>query len=272
MSSNDPTGIDTLHDAFGELERRADAYPATELQPPAPRRRRGQLLLVAASIAVVLALAILATVRFGAGTARHASGPAGVAPNPSVTHVRNDVHGHRGGSLGGPARTAPPLSGALRRSAARMAARSAAAAHMDEQFRLALRDAVGDSGTFTVTEHPGASVLVGELTVNGVTGGFDIQHFVAGRGTAASCDDLDRVRCDVSSRPGGASLATGSEALQTAPGGITRQANYVRGDGVEFVMHVSNAADPKGAGHVAATPPLTIPQMVAIVTSGRWNG
>jgi hypothetical protein len=104
-----------------------------------------------------------------------------------------------------------------------------------------------------------------------VTGGFDIQHFVAGRGSTASCDDLDRVKCDVSSRPDGASLATGSEVLQTVPGGITRQANYVRSDGVEFIMHVSNAADPKGAGPVGTKPPLTLQQMVAIVTSDRWS-
>ena len=40
---------------------------------------------------------------------------------------------------------------------------------------------------------------------------------------------------------------------------------------VEFVMHVSNERDPKGAGAVLAPkPPLRLDQMTEILTSDRW--
>ena len=47
--------------------------------------------------------------------------------------------------------------------------------------------------------------------------------------------------------------------------------NLIRADGVEFLMHLSNERDPKGASPVlAAAPPLTTDEMVAIVTSDLW--
>jgi hypothetical protein len=260
-------GIDTLHDAFAELERRAEEYPLTELGRR-PGRSRTPLLLVAASVAVVLALAVLASVRFGAGPARHPTAPAGVERHPGIASVRPGAHTEHGGRPMGAGRSAPPLNHAV---PAPRATHQSNVADFEQKFAAAFHDVAGDAASYSLTLRPAGSVLVGEMTVNGVAGGFDIQDYSAGPGAKATCDDLDRVKCDVRSMPNGASLATGSEPLQTDPGGVTLQANYVRSDGVEFIMHVSNAADPKGAGKVGPKPPLTIAQLVAILTSDRWT-
>jgi hypothetical protein len=115
------------------------------------------------------------------------------------------------------------------------------------------------------------AAIVGTLTASGVTGGFDLQIFRDEPGGTAQCDDPDRARCTVRRLADGSSLALGREPLQGARNALTYQVNLVRPDGVEFLMHVSNERDPKGASAVlAARPPLTREQMTAIVVSDRW--
>ncbi len=274
MSDNESghaAGIDTLHDAFAELERRADARPLAGIGARPGKPSRAPMLLIAASVAVVLALAAVFAVRFGAAPTRKSTAPAGEA-----THTgdwmrpggRHQILPPGGKPLAVPGHKAPPLVHAL---PAPRVTHPSADSGFEQRFAAAFHDVAGNGASYTVTLRPGGPVLVGQMTVDGVTGGFDIQDYRAGRGTTASCDDPDRVKCDVRSMPNGASLSTGSESLQTDPGGVTQQAEYVSSDGVEFVMHVSNAADPKGAGHVGPKPPLTIEQMVTILTSDRWN-
>ena len=118
---------------------------------------------------------------------------------------------------------------------------------------------------------PNGAAIVGVLTSAGVSGGYDIQIFQSDPGTKASCDDPDSSTCDVRRLADGSWLATGREPLQNHADGVTYQAELVRPDGVEFIMHVSNEPDPKGAGAVLAPkPPLTVEQMTGIVTSDRW--
>jgi hypothetical protein len=77
--------------------------------------------------------------------------------------------------------------------------------------------------------------------------------------------------CTVTTLPDGSMLALGHEPLEGAPNGVTYQADLVRSDGVEFLMHLSNERDPKGDSDVLAPqPPLTADQMKSIVTSDRW--
>ena len=69
----------------------------------------------------------------------------------------------------------------------------------------------------------------------------------------------------------GSSLATGSEPLQNNADGVTYQADLIRADGVEFLMHVSNERDPKGESAVLGDhPPLSLDQMAQILRSDRW--
>jgi hypothetical protein len=160
-------------------------------------------------------------------------------------------------------------------------------------FRVVL----GDTATFTVTDtghavsvsvpsrmssgggvqlptpagKPNGAAIVGVLTAGGVSGGYDIQIFQNDPGTKATCDDPDSSTCSVRRLDDGSSLATGHEPLQNNPNGVTYQADLIRPDGVEFLMHVSNERDPKGESAVlAAHPPLTVDDMAGILTSDRW--
>ena len=259
-------GVDTLQDAFAELERRADARPLADIGRGSANRGGAPMLVVAASVAVVLALSVFVALRLGAGPTRNSADPAGGASHRPAGH-RYPVPRNAKGYLLSSSAPTPRVDRVHRVPRPK---HQSDVAGFEQKFAAAFHDVAGNTATYTVTLRPGGPVLVGQMTVDGVIGGFDIQDFRAGSGTKASCDDLDRVKCDVRSMPGGASLSTGSEALQTDPGGVTQQAEYVTSDGVEFVMHVSNAADPKGAGQVAAKPPLTIAQMVSLLTSDRW--
>jgi hypothetical protein len=117
---------------------------------------------------------------------------------------------------------------------------------------------------------PNGAAIVGVLTAAGLSGGFDIQIFQNDPGAKATCDDPDSSTCDVRRLDDGSSLATGSEPLQNADG-VTYQADLIRADGVEFLMHVSNERDPKGESAVLGDhPPLTLDQMVQIPRSDRW--
>ncbi|HZZ96845.1 MAG TPA: hypothetical protein VFE19_07520 [Jatrophihabitantaceae bacterium] len=146
---------------------------------------------------------------------------------------------------------------------------------LSDRFQTVL----GDEATFKVTlggdadsSNTGGAYIVGTLTTaSGATGGFDLQIIPAGKGESASCDDADLATCNTSRQPDGASLAVGSEPLQSVPGGVTNQANLIWRDGTEFLMHVSNARDPKGGSALMGPhPPLTTDQMAKIVTSERW--
>jgi hypothetical protein len=279
------TDLHALHDAFAELERRADAASAGMPLDLAPRRQSqrrpvSRLVPVAVSALVVAGLA--------AGATRLAPGGNGGTDGGTQT----------GASPGGAPATArpqpsptPPHS-VVPRDPDDLAAR----------FRVVL----GGSATFTVTETgaaaritlppgpdatskptaPGAAVdrqpngsqtthvgaaIVGTLTAGGVTGGYDLQIYPDDNPGKAQCDDPDRSHCTVSTLADGSTLAVGQERLENAANGVTYQVSLVRPDGVTFLMHVSNERSPKGASQVlAAHPPLTTDQLVAIVTSDRW--
>lgn len=260
----------TLTDAFTELERRADAALGALVEPtlPVAPRHRSRLPLVAASAVGVLAVS--------GGVTLFASG-GGSHPQASAPPMTSAAHSST---------VAAPVAFQIPRTPADLARR----------FRVVL----GDMATFTVTDtgqpanvtlpsptmsaagpsqptrmsngsaKPNGAAIVGTLTASGVTGGFDLQIFRTAPGKAW-CDDPDRSQCTVRRLADGSSLAVGSEPLQDAAIAVTYQVNLIRTDGVEFLMHVSNEASPKGASVVLAPhPPLTRAQLSAIVTSGRW--
>jgi hypothetical protein len=266
------TDLTDLADAFTELERRADAasaglppLPLRHTPRPGPRR----LLAVAATVAVVAGLAVGAVVL---APGDDGAMQAGAPPVPPSTT----------GSAPAPAFTIPGTPEELA-----------------DRFRAVL----GDTATFTVTETgapvvltapaappasapggagaqsvtalpsatPVGAAIVGMLTAAGVTGGFDLQIYPTTPGEPAWCDDPDLSHCTVRTLADGSSLATAQVPLEGSSNGVTLQANLIRPDGAEFLMHVSNERSPKGASEVlGATPPLTIDQMIAIVTSDRW--
>jgi hypothetical protein len=271
---------DTLRDAFAELERRADAA-APDAQPVPPVGHRHRVALVAASIVGVAALAIGSALLVGGSDSPGRSPAAGPQPTSAAP----------------PSQSSPSQSGP---SSAPSSAGSGGfqipqTAHdLAERFRAVL----GDTATFTVTDtghaitigapvripssgsvdlpvpaagKPNGAAIVGVLTAGGVSGGYDIQIFQNDPGTKATCDDPDSSTCTVRRLDDGSSLATGHEQLQNNPDGVTYQADLIRSDGVEFLMHVSNERDPKGESSVlAAHPPLSVDDMAGILTSDRW--
>lgn len=250
-----------LHEAFEELERRADAATARAAFEPSPRRRTRAARLAP----VAVAAAVVAGVATGAALLVPGADPAPPAgPQPAASSA--------------PTSTTPPPP-----------------AHQDpevlaERFRAVL----GDLATFTVTgSGPGAVVMtlpppgppanpepgsgtgvgaaiVGTLTSAGVTGGFDLLRYPGTSTDAAWCSLPEEPGCSVRELPDGSVLATGRFSLQV-PGGVTNEVKLVRPDGLVFVMHVSNVANPKGTGaRLGDQPPLTVDQMVAVATSDRW--
>jgi hypothetical protein len=261
----------TLHEAFDELARQADAAPTTEI---APRRSHSHFALIAASIVAVLAIATGAVLLARPGHSSH--GQAGGAPSDAATSA----------AYSGPA--APPASEPVTHSVSQPVSEPVSTSPASHGFQIPqtvkdlsdrFQTVLGDEATFKVTlgegagsTNTGGAYIVGTLTTSsGATGGFDLQIIPAGKGDKAWCDDADQTTCKVTHQPDGASLAVGSVPLQTVPGGVTNQANLIWADGTEFLMHVSNARDPKGeSALMGALPPLTTDQMTAIVTSDRW--
>lgn len=268
-----------LHDAFGELERRADvASLGSQPVLQQPRRAFGlRLVPVAATVVAVAGLA---------GAAMW------LAPG-------GDDGGVRAAGSGTPSSTTivvPPAPGwtGIPKTADELIA----------QFKVVLGDTatfeVKDTGSASnaeapqssdtdgpstpnaeesgtkITQKPGdgsanGAAIVGTLTAAGVTGGFDLQIYAGTAGESDPCAvyaDLDS--CNVTTLPDGGKLMTGVYELME-PGGITYHAQLFDADGRVILMHISNMGDPKGAGEVlGAQPPLTADQLTAIVTSNLW--
>jgi hypothetical protein len=168
-----------------------------------------------------------------------------------------------GGQPTGTSTTAPPTSAA-----------PAGAPVTPEELSERFQRVLGDTATFETTgpgtgvievpDGPDGAQIVGTLTVAGVTGGFDLAVFPAPRLEG----DLECV-CTRTTLPDGSLLIT----WDTPQGSddITRAVELHRADGVKFVMLLSNESSPKGNGEkLAEQPPLTVDQMVAILTSDRW--
>jgi hypothetical protein len=255
----------TLHDAFAELERRVDAA-AAGMAPVVRPRRAVRLVPIAATVVAVAGLfaGVVWLVPGDSGTP--VAGPPTTAP--STTTARSPVP------------TSP--------------------SDLIDRFRVVL----GDTATFVVTtEHvfpaqkgnpapPGTgssvtpqrtdpevathALVFGTLTSAGVTGSFSLSILPpSDSGPDEWCRNSHPVDCDVSTLPDGSPLAT--ETARLAPGAVSYMACLKRPDGTMVRLQVGNQEDPAGAainspgGRIyAPQPPLTLEQLKAIVTSGKW--
>lgn len=276
----------TLHDAFAELEERADA--ATSLDhavPVRPARRRlaPPLAAAAAVLAVVAGVAAWQASR-DSHPARQpaASGPT-TAPTPVSTTGAAHVNGFQ------PPSTVAALSGKARSILA-----GTATITVDPT-----QSAACDAGAPTRTEPPGkiissgpdgalststatmvssadppvaacsGAALVGTLTSGGLTGGFDLDVYRA-EPEDPFCDG-DAADCVKRTLPDGSRLASTTWKDSQVAGGVTYQVSVVRPDGGEIIFHLSTERSPKGASEVIAPRvPLTLAQMEGFVTSDQW--
>jgi hypothetical protein len=260
----------TLHDAFAELERRADAA-AVGTAPVVRPRRAVRLVPVATTVAAVAGLVAGVVWLVPGDSGTQAAGPPTTSSSaPSTTTAR------------GPVPTSPD--------------------DLIARFRVVL----GDTATFEVTtrsvvpppsstnpnspppgtgsvvtappENPDASVgaiVGGTLTAAGVTGGFALTVYPSDSDPREWCALARTDDCDVSTLPDGSRLVTGT--ARRAPGAVSYLAGRKRPDGTVVLMHVGNQEDPLGAainspgGEIySPRPPLTLDQLKAIVTSDRW--
>ncbi|GGN13618.1 hypothetical protein GCM10011609_62730 [Lentzea pudingi] len=253
----------TLHDAFAELERRADAAATAPVVRP---RRAVRLVPVAATVVAVAGLFAGAMWLVPADP----GAPAGPPPTAlSTTTARSPVP------------------------------------HSSEDLIARFREVLGDTATIDVTQehvlgppapskNPGQTGMVvipqrvepdatthalvgGTLTSAGITGSFNLRIHPGGDsgGPGTWCRNSHPVDCVVSTLPDGSELAT--ETARLAPGAVSYMACVKRPDGTMVRLHVGNQEDPGGAvigtpggRFLSPQPPLTLEQLKAIVTSGRW--
>ncbi len=260
----------TLHDAFAELERRADAA-AAGTAPVARPRRAVRLVPIAATVVAVGGLV---------------AGALWLVPGDSGTHVASPPTAPSTTTARSPVPTSPN--------------------DLIARFRVVL----GDTATFEVTEKitvphlpatttrpspntppPGAGsvvapqpvdpdaptspLVVGTLTSAGVTGSVGLTIYPSDSEPDEWCDLSRMEGCDVSTLPDGSRLVTGT--TRPAPGAVSYLACLKRPDGTMVLMQVSNQEDPQGAATnspgseiYSSRPPLTLDQMKAIVTSDKW--
>jgi hypothetical protein len=225
----------TLHDAFVELERRADAASAEARSTARPPRRVARLVPMAATIVAVAGLI---------------AGAVWLVPGDS------------GAPVGGQQTTtvaAPPTS------------RDPVPKDSDE-LADRFKEVLGDTGTFSVTETmfgPGPFIF-GKLTVAGVDGGFDLQIYNEPDGAERwSCGE--NPDCQEATLPDGSQLTASQFTHTEAPGGISYTVSLVRPDNTLLLIDLSNRENPKGMGVLyGPQPPLTLEQLKAIVASELW--
>lgn len=131
---------------------------------------------------------------------------------------------------------------------------------------------------------PTSALVGGTLTSAGTTGSFSLMISPSDSEPSEWCSfhrtgpGLTPARpedCHVSTLPDGSRLAT--ETARPVPGAVSYLACLKRPDGTTVLMRVGNQEDPQGAvigspgGRIySPQPPLTLDQLKAIVTSGKW--
>ncbi|HYQ61944.1 hypothetical protein [Actinophytocola sp.] len=254
-----------LHDAFAELERRADAT-AVATAPVTRPRRAVRLIPVATTVVAVAGLV---------------AGAVWLVPRDSGT----DAAG-------------PPATSSTAPSTARIPT-------TPDELIARFRAVLGDTATFEVTmkdtlpggpqpstvdmppgsglvdtpstnpAYPTTAVIGGTLTSAGFTGSFFLAIHPSDPEPSEWCHLSFVADCDISTLPDGSQLATGTG--HRAPGAASYLACLKRPDGTTVLIQVSNQEDPSGAvldspgGEILAPqPPLTLDQLKAIVTSDKW--
>jgi len=257
----------TLHDAFAELERRADAAGTST----AVRQRRAvRLVPVAASVVAVAGLVAGAVWLAPGDPGTHVAGP----PTTSTSSTTRDPVPHSPDDL--IARFRVVLGDTATVEVTRKHVLPSASPSSNNP--AVPPPGAGSEVTLPPPppEVPDAStsaLVSGTLTSAGVTGSFGLTIHPSDSEPDARCGS--RMVCDVSTLPDGSRLATGTARPDS--GAVAHLACLRRTDGTMVLLLVSNQEDPSGAvigtpgGEVyAPRPPLTLDQMKAIVTSDRW--
>lgn len=249
----------TLHEAFEELENRADlaGVTAEEYAPvERPPRRRGVLLAAPVAVAAVVIAAGIAVPVWHGAVSHHTQVATGHAGVPSASPSRHPSPS--------PTTYQPPTTVAALAARTRVILAGTATITVDRS-----RSSGCGASTPTLPGQPGGcsgAALGGALTSDGHTGGFDLDVY-ADPGGSAACDS--GTQCTVHHRADGSTLAIGHTTV--LGGGVTYEMNYVHADGADILLHLSTESDPKGESPITTTViPLSQDQMISFVTSDQW--
>jgi hypothetical protein len=276
-----------LHEAFHELELRADAVEAPS-EPLVRHHSARRLVAPAASVAAVAAVALtVAGVTVwhdgsGSPSGTTVAGNSGGAAQP--TQLVSQPVAQTTPTL--PGFQPPPTPAALAAKArsvlagiatidvtdggynVQMTLPSGMRGGDDHGGRVALPNSDNSNGAGRGGTLSAGAGISGTLTADGRTGGFDLDVYyqpVTGHGTV--CDNADTCRHHVSSD---GSVVWASTWRGNA-GGLTQQVEIDRADGAVISMHLSTTRDPKGGGPaITSQLPLTVQQMTDVVSSDQW--
>ncbi|GHH63097.1 hypothetical protein [Lentzea cavernae] len=243
----------TLHDAFAELDRRADAA-AARTAPVVRPRRTVRLVPVAATVVAVAGLV---------------AGAAWLVPSDSGTHTAT-----------------PPATSSTTRAPASpddLIARFGAVLGDTATFEVTQRISVPrtspsrqpEPGVTPLDGQDGSPMVVGTLTSADGRGTLGLMIYSTDSEPGEWCNLPRAENCTVTTLPDGSRLATGTR--QPAPGAVSYLACLKRPDGTMILINVSNQDDPSGAA--ATSPagrilspqsPLTPDRLKEIVTSDKW--
>jgi hypothetical protein len=269
-----------LHEAFHELELRADAVEAPG-EPFVRHRSARRLVAPAASVAAVAAVALTIT---GVTVWHDGSGsPSDTAAGHSgATQPQTVVSEPVTQTTPAPASFQPPATpDALAAKAREILAGVATITVTDggDNVQMTLPSGMrggddhGGRVALPSSDNSNGAGIVGALTADGRTGGFDLNVSNIGRSVrGAGCDMSNRSsRCRISTLGDGSSLAVEHWQDPSVPGGVTYQVELVRPDGADILMHLSTERDPKGGGPVLSSQlPLSVGQMTDFVSSDQW--
>ena len=280
--------LHSLHEAFAELESRADAASGSVRDVRPPRRRAGRLVAPTAAAAAVLAAAAgIVLVQHGRTAGTDSTGGHGkVAKLPAAASAGRSPLS----TSATPAAFQPPATGEQLAERTSEILAGTATIHVTDYGRPVTvtlpgstapagrsgpdRSGAGAPSVPVLSKAPDSgasasgSAIVGTLTSSRGTGGFDLNVFATTPGPALCDADTN---CTVRTLADGSSLAVGSWQDASTPGGVTYQVELVRNDGADILIHLSTQRDPKGQSTVTSTElPLTVDQLIAFVTSDRW--
>lgn len=250
----------TLHDAFAELDRRADAATAgtaADMAPVVRPRRAVRLVPVAATVVAVAALVASAVWLGPGGSGTPAASPPANSPSTTQSSV--------------------PISPDDLIARFRVVLGDTATFEVTDKWSVPKPSPSKQSGeSVTKLEGPGIGAMVaGTLTSAGITGSWLLTVHPSESEPGEWCDRGRPMVCDVSTLPDGSRLATGT--LQPDVGAVAYMACVKRPDGTMILLKVSNQEDPSGTvtfapgGRILSPQsPLTLDQLKAIVTSGKW--
>ncbi|MBP2328460.1 hypothetical protein JOF56_008845 [Kibdelosporangium banguiense] len=258
----------TLHDAFAELERRADAT-AVSTAPVARPRRAVRLVPVAATVVAVAGLVAGAVwlVPGDSGTPAASSQTSSSSTTPSTARGRVPTS---------PDDLIARFRGVLGDTATFEVTQKISVPGDSPSSKNNLPPGTGSVVTPQVaTGAPTSALIVGTLTSAGVTGSFSLTILPSDPEPSEWCGLSRPMGRDVSTLPDGSRLETGT--ARPDRGAVSYMACLKRPDGTRVLMHVGNQEDPGGAvinspgGKILAPqPPLTLDQLKTLVTSDKW--